>query len=262
MKLFVFDIDGTLVPFGENFIPEPTKEALNRILRRGDVVCLASGRPYVGIKKIFDTLEEGNKFIIGSNGAALFTYDGKKLYEVTVKKEEFVRLYERYQNSGISIYAYDDDNGIAYFDFDKWIAFELQLNHLTKTYQMKNPEEYIRLQTIHKVMLASEEEVSSNIMLDPQDYQNYNVMRSSNIYLEILPKQADKGICVDALVAHLHLDPKDVYTFGDGGNDVGMIKRYTGIAMGNASNELKIHAKHVTKTVNEYGVKFALENII
>lgn len=262
MKLFVFDIDGTLVPFGENLIPEPTKEALNQILRRGDVVCLASGRPYVGIKKFFDTLEGGNKFIIGSNGAALFTYDGQKLYEATVKKEEFLRLYHRYQSNEVTVYAYDDDNGIAYFDFDKWIAFELRLNHMTKTYQMKNPDEAARLQTIHKVMLASEEEISTSIVLDPEDYQRYNVMRSSNFFLEILPMQADKGICVDALVHHLKLDSKDVYTFGDGGNDVGMIKRYTGIAMENASNELKSYAKHVTKSVDEYGVKFALENII
>lgn len=262
MKLFVFDIDGTLVPFGENILPEPTKEALNTLLRRGDVVCLASGRPYIGIKRFMDTLEDGHKYVIGSNGAALFTYTGEKLYESTIAKADFLRLYDRYHSQDVCVYAYDDDNGIAYFDFDQWIDFELTVNHMTKTYQMHQEIEADRLKVIHKVMLASADIISNQIVLDEPDLHQFNVMRSSKCYLEILPKHADKGICVDALVAHLHINNKDVYTFGDGGNDIGMLKKYTGIAMENASNEVKSHAKHVTKSVHDYGVKFALENIV
>lgn len=262
MKLFVFDIDGTLVPFGENVIPEPTKAALNALLNRGDIVCLASGRPYIGIKRFFDTLVNGHKYIIGSNGAALFTYEGNKIYESTIKKSDFIRLYDRYHRSDLNVYAYDDQNGIAYYAFDKWIEFELTVNHMTKTYKMTDEKDASRLTSIHKVMLASEPNVSKNIRLDDDDYHQFNVMRSSKSYLEILPKEADKGICVDALVKHLNMDKRDVFTFGDGGNDIGMISKYTGIAMENAVDELKVHAKHITKSVEEYGVKFALENFI
>ena len=49
--------------------------------------------------------------------------------------------------------------------------------------------------------------------------------------------------------------------FGDGGNDVSML-RYAGIgvAMGNANDDVKAHADYVTTSIDEDGVANALKH--
>ena len=41
-----------------------------------------------------------------------------------------------------------------------------------------------------------------------------------------------------------------------------MIKNFNGIAMGNASDECKSVAKFITKSVDENGIIYALENFV
>jgi hydroxymethylpyrimidine pyrophosphatase-like HAD family hydrolase len=55
---------------------------------------------------------------------------------------------------------------------------------------------------------------------------------------------------------------EDVYAFGDGLNDIEMIKGVgTGVAMGNAVEELKRHADLVTADVADDGISKALSKL-
>ena len=59
MKLFVFDVDGTLINDDE-----PTPEliaAVNERLQKGDAIAIASGRPYTGIKPYLNYFQDGKK---------------------------------------------------------------------------------------------------------------------------------------------------------------------------------------------------------
>ncbi|MFR1042121.1 MAG: HAD hydrolase family protein, partial [Faecalibacillus intestinalis] len=57
------------------------------------------------------------------------------------------------------------------------------------------------------------------------------------------------------------LDLKDTMAFGDGGNDMQMLKHVnTAIAMGNAGDELKSIADFVTKDVDDEGIAYALKH--
>ena len=49
--------------------------------------------------------------------------------------------------------------------------------------------------------------------------------------------------------------------FGDGGNDIGMLRHAgIGIAMGNANDEVKAAADYVTASVDEDGIYKALKH--
>ena len=49
--------------------------------------------------------------------------------------------------------------------------------------------------------------------------------------------------------------------FGDGGNDISMLRHAAiGVAMGNASDEVKAAANYVTASVDDDGIKKALEH--
>ena len=86
------------------------------------------------------------------------------------------------------------------------------------------------------------------------------VVRSESNYLEILPAGITKGDGVADLIASLGYSPDEVVAFGDNQNDREMIKLAGwGVAMGNASDELKRVANYVAPTNGEDGVAHVLE---
>ena len=80
MKLFAFDVDGTLIDYNQNILSS-TIDSVNTILEKGDYMVIASGRPFPGVKKYLDYFKNGKKYAICSNGALVCDYLGNKLYE-------------------------------------------------------------------------------------------------------------------------------------------------------------------------------------
>ena len=91
--------------------------------------------------------------------------------------------------------------------------------------------------------------------------RTFDVARSSGNYLEIFPKNVDKGKAVASLCAVLDISTENVIAIGDHELDIPMIETAgIGIAMGNAIQALKEKAHFVTLTNNEAGVAYALRD--
>ncbi|WP_079989127.1 HAD family hydrolase [Collinsella ihumii] len=62
--------------------------------------------------------------------------------------------------------------------------------------------------------------------------------------------------------SHLGIEPEECVAFGDGGNDISMFRCVgTSVAMGNASDEVKAAASHVTPHVDEDGIARACRDL-
>ena len=69
----------------------------------------------------------------------------------------------------------------------------------------------------------------------------------------------DKGNAIRLLTKHANIDLKDTIAFGDGNNDVSMLKLvHCGIAMGNGTEEAKQAADFVTDSIFDDGIYKAL----
>ena len=80
-------------------------------------------------------------------------------------------------------------------------------------------------------------------------------------FTDITAKQADKGQGLLAIAKQAGLDPKFTMAFGDGGNDLSMIRTAgIGVAMGNALDSLKQEADYVTTSVDDNGIRHALQH--
>ena len=79
---------------------------------------------------------------------------------------------------------------------------------------------------------------------------------------EISSKGINKALGIQKYIEHVGVARKDTIAFGDGPNDFDMIK-YAGIgvAMGNAIEDLKKHADHVTTGIDEDGIEHALKEL-
>jgi Cof subfamily protein (haloacid dehalogenase superfamily) len=88
-------------------------------------------------------------------------------------------------------------------------------------------------------------------------------VRSQTYYLDVTPPGHDKGTFVAAMAAWLGISLDEVATIGDMQNDLPMFARSgTSFAMGNAADEIKRHATHVTASNEEDGFAKAMEIIL
>ena len=64
---------------------------------------------------------------------------------------------------------------------------------------------------------------------------------------------------IDEIIRHFGLKIDEVMAFGDGGNDISMLRHAgIGVAMGNATDEVKAAANYTTTAVDEDGILNAL----
>jgi HAD superfamily hydrolase (TIGR01484 family) len=76
-----------------------------------------------------------------------------------------------------------------------------------------------------------------------------------DIRMDIHLEGFTKGTACEFVFNHLNIDKKDSFAFGDGENDIEMLKLVGhGIAMGNAAEHIKEIADEVTETVLNDGI--------
>jgi Cof subfamily protein (haloacid dehalogenase superfamily) len=88
-------------------------------------------------------------------------------------------------------------------------------------------------------------------------------VRSQSYYLDITPPGHDKGTFVETMARRLGIPTDAVATIGDMQNDLAMFKKSgLSIAMGNATDDVKQQATHVTASNDDEGFAAAIEMIL
>jgi Cof subfamily protein (haloacid dehalogenase superfamily) len=87
--------------------------------------------------------------------------------------------------------------------------------------------------------------------------------RSNPYFLDITNPEANKGAVVTALAARLAIAPHQIATIGDMQNDALMFRQSgLSIAMGNASDDVKAQANHVTASNQDDGFAKAVRDFV
>lgn len=256
--LFAFDVDQTLLPTGQIEIPPKEVEAINKKLKEGHAVAIASGRPAEAVWRYLDSFIDGEKYAIAYNGALVYSPSRQLIGHRLLDLEDLYYVKRLFPEECYDVYAYLEDGRIACFKPGKYVGLETKLNLLPSPLIVSSnmPDDASSIK-VAKVMIGADEDVSSSIVFP--DNARYQVTRSSPVFFEILANGVDKSFGVSIAKEHAHADL--AYCFGDELNDLGMIKDNYGIAMGNAVEEVKKAAKLITKPCIEDGVAYALENI-
>ena len=96
----------------------------------------------------------------------------------------------------------------------------------------------------------------------PQHFPQLMALRSKSTYLEILSPESTKGSAAKVLLEHYGLNPKQAVAFGDSDVDLDMLQYCgLGVAMGNASRQVKEAADYVTASNDQEGVYIALNSL-
>lgn len=108
-----------------------------------------------------------------------------------------------------------------------------------------------------KLMITAEKEIQELLG------NKMNAFRSSPFFIELVPRNIDKSQSLIKLLGLLGISPKEMMAFGDGYNDISMLKLAgMGIAMANAAPEVRAEADYVTLSNEEDGIAYAIEKFL
>jgi len=252
MEAAFFDIDGTLVSFRTHCIPQSAIDAIGRLRKQGVKVFIATGRPRPFIDNLGELEYDG---IISVNGASCRMEDGTVVNSVPVDKADLLRLIEHCRSNPIPVAFATDD-----YAFLNMITPEV-----TEVFSLL----HIPLPEIRPIEHCLKVDVMQIIAFFSADEERYIMdneltgcvsHRWHPSFTDIIAKGNSKSTGIDAVLRHCGIDLSEVLAFGDGGNDIPML-RYVpnSVAMGNASDEVKSAARYVTDTVDNDGIAKFLE---
>lgn len=252
IKAVFFDIDGTLIPHGQQNMPKSTLMALEQLKQKGIKVFIATGRPVTTITHALSQFDFDGYLAL--NGQYCYI-NGQVVRDCYIAKEDIAQVIPYLQKNKISCifaekdYVYVNLRSQQYLDFHRGI--EDQMNVI---------DDVCRHQTHHTYQLMvfiSENEEKEFF----QHLPNCKSARWHPMFADVIPQQGGKDQGIKAMAQYLNISHEEVMAFGDGGNDIDMLKcAGIGVAMGNGSIQVKANADYVTSAVDSDGIALALKH--
>ncbi len=262
-RIIALDLDGTLTNHDKVITPK-TREALLKAQDEGAIVVLASGRPTYGIAPLADELQ------LNTKGGFILAYNGGKIVDWGTQQECFSQhlpqpaipvIYEYAQQKGHALLGYAGNEIITESPEDPYVREESRINkmnirHVDNLLQHLEPHPTKLLMTGTPADMQRAEEELANLVGNRMD-----VFRSAPFFLELVPKGIDKAQSLLRLLAKVNLIPSDMIAFGDGYNDLSMLRLAgMGVAMANAAPEVRAEADYITLSNEEDGIAAALQH--
>ena len=253
IKAVFFDIDGTLISFETREIPESALRALKALRARGIKTFVATGRH---IKKLGD-IQKMYDFdgFVTLNGQYCFDHNGEELHKLIISPEDIKAAVEEAKKNEYPCYfVHSGGQFINMIDEDVLnICRRLKL----AVPPIENPEIALDLE-VYQLSVYLKKEDEHRIM---DRMKNSELARWNEDFIDIIPRNGGKHEGMRRILEHHGFILEEAMAFGDGGNDVSMlVAAGIGVAMGNASENVKLSADYVTDTVDDDGVEKALKH--
>ena len=260
-RAIALDLDGTLTNHDKVVTPR-TRQALLKAQELGTVIILASGRPTYGIVPVAECLELEKRggYILSYNGGNIVNAKtGEKLFSQFLPDAVIPILYKYAKEKNHALLGYAGNEIITEMPDDQYVKEESRINKMNirkvdNLLDALEPHPTKLLMTGDPTDMLKAEEKLVEILGEKMD-----IFRSAPFFLELVPKGIDKAQSLLRLLSKINLTPADLIAFGDGYNDLSMLKLAgVGVAMANAAPEVRADADYVTLSNEEDGVAAAL----
>lgn len=220
------DLDDTLLG-PDKSISAANLEALHQLRSEGVLVAVASGRHHNNILS-FDDIGEQD-WVLSSHGSVVrHERTGEVLLELTLAPEDVSRVCELGRANGFSLVAYHRDG--AYIERPTaWTDL-----YARKSGWTPRIVDFRELPTegFQKVIWTDEPERITQFAASVREEfaGRLNVMITDAELLEFIAPVANKAVGAQALITKLGINPQDTLAFGDGNNDVELL-RWAGVSV-------------------------------
>lgn len=253
-KLILFDIDGTLLDH-EKKLPASTKKAIRSLQEQGHEVGIATGRPPYFFKELREEL--GIDTFVCFNGQYV-EVEHEVIYKNSINQDKIAKLLGLATLHEHPLVFMGAESMKSSLDYQEVVAATFATLDVGVTHPKFNAN-YFNETEIYQVLLYCEEHEEAFYRDAMQDL---NFVRWHEHAMDVLPLGGSKALGIEKLIEKKGYTKDQVYAFGDYYNDLEMLQYVGhGIAMGNAPEEVKKVARHVTKDVDDDGIAHGLKMV-
>lgn len=253
IKMLVLDLDETLLRTDKT-ISIYTQEVLKKAQEAGIRTVFATARPYRAIKHLMEQVACSTA--VYHNGAAAIL-GGKSIgsSKIPVSDAAFILQTLQIKYPGIKLAA--EINDMIYANFDV----------ITVWGKTQKEREILEASSVWTDFSDLPESDADKIIIEinsEKEYEELQSLLTPDLYGQlsdgktlclVMHRNATKLNAVKKIAEILGISRSEIAAFGDDYNDIEMIKYCgTGVAMGNAIEEVRQAADAVTATNNEDGV--------
>lgn len=266
-SLLVIDIDGTLIDrYGE--ISVENREALALARSSGTRVSLSTGRSFKSSLRIINQLSLDGYHIFFDGALVSSPYPYEEVYAQPIDKAVLEQMIEFADANDIDLELYTTTQYFARREtwsteaHRRFFGIEPVIRDFARLWERErvikgglvvmNPEEEAKAESF------------SRHFADRLHFSQVKVPTFPDVtFNNILAPNTSKGIALEALAGYLGISLAEVVAVGDGKNDISLLSAAgLAIAMGNAHEEVKKVADHVTLNVEEHGLAAAIKKFL
>lgn len=268
IKLCVFDLDGTLLNSNKK-ITQETLLAVKKLSNYNIKYTIATGRIDILARK-YQREICSDLPIISCNGSIIRDLSNKIYYMKTLDFETVKSIFNYFKSLKLNFLFYTE-NSILVTENNPRIEilknynktanksdqfnFEIMDDNIDKYSNLKFLKSLAHIENRTKLL-----EIQSILN---KDFKNLSIVSSDYELLDLMPSGINKGTALSILCDILNIQSENVCVFGDNFNDIEMINfAGTSIVPENGENDVKKLATHITKTNDEDGISYAINNII
>lgn len=255
------DVDGTLVT-GDKQLTRSTIAAVAALRAEGIELAITSGRPPRGMSMLIDPLHLALP-IAAFNGGALVNPDLSTIEQRELPARVVSPITSLMRELELEVWLYSAED---------WYVLDLGEAHVHREAATVEFEPVVvgsfddlSVPIVKMVGVSDDlgavEAAGDRVRGRFGDY--VSAERSQPYYLDVTHPEANKGSVIDYLSSRLGIRLEQIASIGDMPSDVPMFARSgVSIAMGNAGDEVKQRAQHVTTSNEEEGFSRAMEQFV
>lgn len=265
IRLIATDLDDTLLD-GSSALSARTERALKTAMAEGCGITLSSGRMMEATLPFAQKIGVNAPMLL-YNGAVIYDHNADEtLFAPRIAYETALGIVELVERMGYYIQLYPGKGYFCSEITDHTRAYARQI-HVDATpvgmpvsrWLRENPSD------MQKMLLIDTPEGADRAKAALQEAFPHGAcfLKSKPHYLEIAPEGVNKGESLAFLAGHLGLSRDEVMAFGDGQNDVPMLKfAGYGYAMANACPEALACTSRIAPPNTEDGVAQVIERFL
>lgn len=261
-RLLLADVDGTLVT-DDKRLTAAAIAAVQDLHRAGIAFAITSSRPARGLRMLIAPLDLKLP-LAGLNGGLLVNPDLSVIACLPIGAAVAEKAVALLLDQGLDVWIYTQTDWLVrdasaphvareawILKFDAEVVARFTAEHLARAVKIVGVSDDLGL------VAACEARAQTALGASA------SATRSNPCFLDVTNPEANKGAVVKALSASLGIAPRQIATIGDMQNDVLMFRQSgLSIAMGNASDEVKAQANHVTASNQDDGFAKAVRDFV
>jgi Cof subfamily protein (haloacid dehalogenase superfamily) len=253
IKVIFFDVDGTLYSHSQQAIPQSTRDALAEVRAQGIQTVIATGRHKVDLQKL-PTADLDFDGYLALNGQMVLDESMSLVTGKPIDAGEAEILAMAFKASKIPFVIITEDR--KYMNYVDDLAQEAADKG---TFIIPDEAEYVHHgENIFQLcaFVDDDQRALLDSILDQCDITSW-----SDTGIDIVPKGGGKAAGIARYLAAKDIKLEETMAFGDGENDVEMLKYvHIGVAMGNGVDDVREAADYVTAHIDDDGIAKALRH--